>query len=323
MKAIRVDSESELHWDETGTPEAKSGEVLIKIHATAINRADLMQRRGFYPPPPGASTIMGLECAGEIAAVANDVDGWQVGDRVCALLGGGGYAEYVNVAATSVVKIPRGLSMVHGACLPEVYATAWLNLFIEAGLQPGEKVILHAGASGVGTAAIQLCRSFGSPCFVTVGSEDKLAACIDLGAEAGSNRHDESFAEKARAFAGESGVDVILDPVGGAYLEDNLALLGLNGRLVLIGLMGGNKTEVDLAVLMMKRARVIGSTLRARPLAEKARIMSQLAELVWPRIESGEIKPIVDTVFPIQEASQAFDLIASDKTIGKVVLSVA
>jgi putative PIG3 family NAD(P)H quinone oxidoreductase len=325
MKAILVDNDnnSELRWGESDTPEISSGEVMIKVHATAINRADLIQRRGLYPPPPGASTILGLECAGEIVAVADDAGEWQVGDRVCALLGGGGYAEFVSVDAGSVVRIPAGLSMAHGACLPEVFATAWLNLFMEAGLQPGEKVILHAGASGVGTAAIQLCRDFGNPCFVTVGSEDKLVTCIDLGAEDGSNRHTGSFVEKARIFAGEKGVDVILDPVGGSYLADNLGLLGLNGRLVLIGLMGGNKTDIDLATLMMKRARVIGSTLRTRPLAFKARIMSQLVEFVWPKIESGEIKPIVDTVFPIAEAGKAHDLMASDKTTGKVILSVA
>ena len=246
---------------------------------------------------------MGLECSGEIVALGSAVSRWKVGDRVCALMSGGGYAEYAAVAETNVVPIPGGLSFVHGACLPEVFATAWLNLFMEAGLKPGEKVILHAGASGVGTAGIQLCKAFGNPSFVTVGSEEKLNTCIELGADDGSNRNAEAFAEKAATFAGPGGVDVILDPVGGGYLGDNLNLLGLNGRLVLIGLMGGSKSDIELAILMMKRLRVIGSTLRARPVAEKAEVMSQLESLVWPKIESGEIKPILDTVFPVAELS--------------------
>ncbi|MCH7742118.1 MAG: NAD(P)H-quinone oxidoreductase [Proteobacteria bacterium] len=322
MKAVVIDDEKNLHWEDFETPEPGADEVLIKVHATAINRADLIQRQGFYPPPPGASPIMGLECSGEIAAVGKNATRFKVGDRVCALLSGGGYAEFAAVHEGSVLPIPGEESFIHGACLPEVFATAWLNLFMEARLQPGEKVILHAGASGVGTAAIQLCRSFGSPCFVTVGDDAKIDACVELGAESGFNRHQGSFLAKAKEFADEGGIDVILDPVGGAYLADNLSLLGLNGRLVLIGLMGGNKAEIDLAALMMKRLRVIGSTLRARPVAEKEEVMSQLYKQVWPKIESGEIKPIVDTVFPIEQVEDAHKLVSSDATIGKVVLSV-
>jgi putative PIG3 family NAD(P)H quinone oxidoreductase len=322
MKAVHVDENRAMHWQETETPAAGKGEVLIKVHATAINRADLLQRRGGYPPPAGASPVLGLECAGEVAAVGEGVERWREGDRVCALMAGGGYAEYAVAPAGSVVGIPAGHSFVDGAALPEVFATAWLNLFMEAGLKPGEKVILHAGASGVGTAAIQLCRSFGNPCFVTAGTDAKIDTCIELGAAGGSNRHSGSFYEKAREFAGDAGVGVILDPVGGAYLGDNLKLLGLNGRLVLIGLMGGARAEIDLAQLMMKRARVIGSTLRARPDEEKAAIMGQLEEVVWPRMESGDIKPIVDSTFPIEAVEDAHDLVASDKTIGKVVLEI-
>ncbi|MFT4797107.1 MAG: putative PIG3 family NAD(P)H quinone oxidoreductase [Candidatus Azotimanducaceae bacterium] len=321
MYAIKVKDGGDLSWEEVATPEPNGNEVQIKVHATAINRADLMQRKGLYPPPPGASEIMGLECAGEVMSHGVDVVGFKVGDRVCALLAGGGYSEVVTVDAGSVLPLPSGLSMEQGAALPEVFATAWLNIFMEAGLQPGEKVILHAGASGVGTAAIQLCGAFGSETFVTVGNEDKLAACIELGATAGSNRHEGSFIEKAKTFAPE-GVGVILDPVGGAYLADNLALLGLGGRLVLIGLMGGAQTEINLGLMMMKRLRVIGSTLRARPLVEKSAVMAQLRERVWPKIESGEIRAIVDTVFPIQDTAAAHELVASDKTIGKVILSV-
>ena len=322
MKAVVIDDEQKLHWQDVDAPTPGADEVLIKIHATAINRADLMQRKGFYPPPPGASTIMGLECAGEVAAVGENTSKFKVGDRVCALLAGGGYAEIVAVHEGSVLPIPGGDTFIHGACLPEVFATAWLNLFIEAKLQPGEKVILHAGASGVGTAAIQLCKSFGSPCFVTAGTAAKIATCIELGANAGSNRHEGSFFEKADDFSAGAGIDVILDPVGGSYLEDNLKLLGLNGRLVLIGLMGGNAAQINLAMLLMKRLRVIGSTLRTRPVEEKAVVMAQLLEKVWPKIVSGEIKPIVDTVFPIEEVEKAHALVESDETIGKVVMSV-
>ena len=239
MKAVLVSEDSSLSWSEFEEPAPADQEVLIKIHATAINRADLMQRRGFYPPPPGASPVMGLECAGEVAAVGDQCTRYAIGDKVCALLAGGGYAQYTAVDEGSVLPMPAGLSFEQAAGLPEVFATAWLNIFIEAGLEAGEKVIIHAGASGVGTAAIQLCNAFGSPCFVTVGSADKLDTCLALGASAGSNRHEGSFLDKAAEFAGAQGVDVILDPVGAGYLADNLSLLGVGGRLVLIGLMSG------------------------------------------------------------------------------------
>jgi putative PIG3 family NAD(P)H quinone oxidoreductase len=322
MKAVTVNSDSSMSWADAEQPQVGAGDVLIRVRATAINRADLMQRRGFYPPPPGASAIMGLECAGEVAAVGDGVSRWKVGDQVCALLSGGGYAEYAIAPHGSVLPLPAGLGFEQAAALPEVFATAWLNLFIEAGLKPGEKVVLHAGASGVGTAGIQLCKAFGNPCFITAGSDEKIQACIELGANAGSNRNSGSFLEQATVFAGEGGVNVILDPVGGTYLEDNLRLLGMNGRLVLIGLMGGSKTEIELAMLMMKRLRIIGSTLRARPIDEKATVMQQLESLVWPKLASGDIKPIVDTVFPIEEIDAAHDLVASDKTLGKVILTV-
>lgn len=322
MKAVIVAEDFSLSWDEFDSPIPGDEEVLIRIHATAINRADLMQRRGLYPPPPGASPIMGLECAGEVVEVGGACKRYKVGDRVCALLAGGGYSELAAVHEGSVLPVPEGLDYLAAAAIPEVFATAWLNLFMEANLQPGEKVMIHAGASGVGTTAIQLCQSFDSPCFVTLGSEAKLQACLEMGADAGAVRHDGPFFEKAKAFAGEAGVDVILDPVGAAYFIDNMKLLGVGGRLVLIGLMGGTKTEVDLAQLMIKRARVIGSTLRARSVQEKAVIMAQLEERVWPKIESGEIKPVIEAEFPITEVSAAHELVASDQTTGKVVLAV-
>lgn len=323
MKAVLVnDSDKSLSWSEIDTPQPGEQDLLIKVHASAINRADLMQRKGLYPPPPGASPVMGLECAGEVVAVGGGCHRYQPGDKVCALLAGGGYAEYATVHEGSALPLPEGLGYVEAAALPEVFATAWLNLFMEASLQPGEKVILHAGASGVGTAGIQLCRAFDSPVFVTVGSEDKLSACLELGAQGGSNRHDGPFLDATKVFAGESGVDVILDPVGGAYLADNLTLLGLGGRLVLIGLMGGAASEINLAQLMIKRARVIGSTLRARSVDEKAEVMAQLEDKVWPLLASKNIKPIVDQVFPIEEIEAAHKLVESDKTIGKVILKV-
>ncbi len=323
MKAVRVNEDQSLSWEASEMPGAGHGELLIKVHATAINRADLMQRRGFYPPPPGASDIMGLECAGEVIEAGDGCRRFKPGDQVCALLAGGGYSEIVAVDEGSVLPVPTGLSMEQAAAIPEVFATAWLNLFMEAGLQPKEKVIIHAGASGVGTTAVQLCRAFESPSFVTVGSAEKLEACIQLGAEAGSNRHDGPFLEAAREFAGDEGISVILDPVGANYFEDNMSLLTTGGRLVLIGLMGGTKSEIDLAQLMIKRARIIGSTLRARSLTEKAAVMSSLEERVWPRIESGDIQPVVEKVYPIEEVADAHDLVASDTTVGKVILRVA
>ena len=321
MKAIQVDGE-DLVWADFAPSDCTAGTVKIRVHATAINRADLLQRAGGYPPPPGASPIMGLECAGEVIELGEGVQRCKVGDHVCALLAGGGYAEEVIVPAGQVLPVPNGLSMVEAAALPEVFATAYLNLYMEGALQAAEKVIVHAGASGVGTAAIQLLAQSNNPVFVTVGSAAKLQNCIELGAAAGSVRHEGSFADAARQWAGDAGVDVILDPVGGQYLMDNLNLLGLGGRLVLIGLMGGAVTEINLALLMGKRARVVGSTLRARPISEKAAVMDQLAKNVWPGIESGAIKPIIEAEFHIHKVAEAHALMASNNTVGKIVLTV-
>ena len=265
---------------------------------------------------------MGLECAGEVIEIGEGVKRCKIGDHVCALLAGGGYAEEVVVPAGQVLPIPKGLSAVQAAALPEVFATAYLNLYMEGALQTAEKVIVHAGASGVGTAAIQLLKQSNNPVFVTVGSAEKLQSCVALGAAAGSVRHDGSFADAARQWSGEGGIDVILDPVGGQYLTDNLNLLGLGGRLVLIGLMGGAVTEINLALLMGKRARVLGSTLRARPISEKATVMDQLLHKVWPAIESGTIKPIIEAEYPIQQVAEAHALMASNNTVGKIILTV-
>jgi putative PIG3 family NAD(P)H quinone oxidoreductase len=299
------------------------GEVLIRNRATAVNRADLAQRAGAYPPPPGASAILGLECAGEVVAVGEGVSRYSVGDRVCALLAGGGYAELVNVPAGQALPIPRGLDFERAAALPEVFATAYLNLFGEARLAVGERVLLHAGASGVGTAAIQLCRHNHSPCYVTVGSDAKLAQCIELGASGGANRHAEAFGDRIAEWTEGHGFDVILDPVGARYLDANLTGLAPDGRLVVIGLMGGATAELPLGLMMMKRLRVIGSTLRARSIAAKSAVMDELQRVVWPLIEAGTVKPIVDTVVPLADAEAAHARVASDQTVGKVVMSIA
>ena len=321
MKAIQVDGDR-LVWADVAAAECTAGTVRIRVHASAINRADLLQRAGGYPPPPGASPIMGLECAGEVIEVGEGVQRCKIGDPVCALLAGGGYAEEVVVPAGQVLPIPRGLTAVQAAALPEVFATAYLNLYMEGALQTAETVIVHAGASGVGTASIQLLKQSNNPVFVTVGSTEKLQTCIALGAAAGAVRHDGSFADAARHWAGETGVGVILDPVGGLYLTDNLNLLGLGGRLVLIGLMGGAVTEINLALLMGKRARVVGSTLRARPISEKAAVMDQLLHKVWPALESGAIKPVIEAEYPIQQVAEAHRLMASNNTVGKIILTL-
>lgn len=320
MKAIQIDGDR-LHWRETDAPALGTGEVRIRVAATAVNRADLVQRRGGYPPPPGASPILGLECAGEVVAVGEGVSRCAPGDAVCALLAGGGYAEEVVVPAGQVLPVPAGLGMIEAAALPEVFATAFLNLFMEANLTRGETVLLHAGASGVGTAAIQLCSLFGNPCFVTAGSAEKIERCVALGAGGGWNRHDGSFVDAVRGWS-EGGVDVILDPVGAAYLGDNLSVLATDGRLVIIGLMGGAEVKVNLGVMMVKRQRIIGSTLRARSIGAKAAVMDRLRDEVWPHVARGAINPIIETVIPIEEAERAHALIASDDTFGKVILQV-
>ncbi len=321
MKAIQIQDDA-LVWADCPAPQVGVGEVRIRVAATAINRADLVQRGGGYPPPPGASEILGLECAGEVLEVGEGVQRVQPGDAVCALLAGGGYAEEVVVPAAQVLPVPQGLTVVEAAALPEVFATAYLNLYMEAAVSLGETVLLHAGASGVGTAAIQLLAASGNPCFVTAGAEEKIAQCVALGAAGGHVRHEGPFAEAVRGWQPD-GVDVILDPVGAAYLTANLELLRLNGRLVLIGLMGGVQSEVNLAQLMMKRVRVIGSTLRARPVSEKGAVMDALLANVWPAIEAGRIKPVIEASFPIEQAEQAHALVAGNDTVGKVLLTVS
>ena len=321
MKAISQEG-SDLLWKENPDPVLNEGEVLIHIKASATNRADLLQRSGNYPVPRGASPILGLECSGEIEAVSENVDNFKKGDQVCALLAGGGYAEKVTVPSGQVLKIPKGFSFEQAAALPEVFATAYFNLYMEASLSEGEKALIHAGASGVGTAAIQICKAKGNPCFVTAGTKEKISRCIELGAEGGTVRNVENFADAVAKWTDNNGVQVILDPVGANYLEDNMKSLSLEGRLVMIGLMGGAKASINLGLLMMKRLRIIGSTLRAQPIPKKTEIMNNLKENIWPSLESGDIKPIIDTVIPIEEVDKAHKLMESNQTFGKVILKV-
>jgi putative PIG3 family NAD(P)H quinone oxidoreductase len=309
--------EGRAEWVEQPVPACDIGEIRIQVAAAGLNRADLLQRAGLYPPPPGASEILGLECAGVVSEVGAGCD-WQVGDRVCALLAGGGMAEEVVTDARHVLPVPEGVSLHEAAALPEVYATAWLNLFQLAGLKPGEKVLLHAGASGVGSAAIQLCKAFGSPCWVSVGSAERLAYCEALGAQGGVLRGGEGL-QGLRDFAP---FDVILDPVGGQYAALNLALLGLDGRWVNIGLMGGRQAELDMGVLLSKRVQLIGSTLRNRDDQFKADLLRDLQQQVWPLFAEGRLKPQLQQRFAIEDAEAAFAALATNRVDGKLVLVV-
>jgi putative PIG3 family NAD(P)H quinone oxidoreductase len=308
--------EGRAEWLEQPAPACDVGEVRIRVAAAGLNRADLLQRAGLYPPPPGASATLGLECAGIISEVGAGCD-WKVGDRVCALLAGGGMAEEVVTDARHVLPIPEGVSLHEAAALPEVYATAWLNLFQLAALKPGEKVLLHAGASGVGSAAIQLCKAFGNPCWVSVGSAERLAYCETLGAQGGVLR-----TEDLQALRDFATFDVILDPVGGQYAALNLDLLGLDGRWVNIGLMGGRQAELDLGVLLSKRVQLIGSTLRNRDDQFKADLLRDLQQQVWPLFAEGRLKPQLQQRFAIKDAEAAFAALASNQVDGKLVLVI-
>ena len=320
MRAIAIEDDG-LRWTRTTLAPPGPGEVQVRVAAAGVNRADLVQRAGHYPPPPGESAILGLEVSGTIVALGPMVSGWQVGDRVAALLAGGGYAERVNVPAGQLLPLGPDADLLRAAALPEVLCTAWVNLVDEAGLQPGERVLLHAGASGVGTTALQLCAARGCPTFVTVGSDAKVARCRALGAEGGHVRHEGSFREAVRAWAPD-GVDVILDPVGGPYLEDDIACLASGGRLVVIGIMGGRRGTLDLGRLLVKRLRVVGSVLRSRSRAEKARIVAAVTADCWSDALAGDLAPPLDAVFPIAEAEAAHARLRSNETVGKLVLVV-
>jgi NADPH2:quinone reductase len=306
------------------TPRSRpgSGQVLIRVGATSVNRADLQQRAGNYPPPPGESEILGLEVAGVIEELGPDVAGWRAGDRVMTLVGGGGYADYALAPASTLMPVPEGMDFTHAAAISEVWLTAYLNVFREAGLQPGETLLVHGGASGVGTAAIQLAKALGpSPVIVTVGGEDKAAACRALGADHAILYKTEDFSKRVLEIS-ERGANVILDHIGGRYLEPNLACLALYGRLVIIGLLGGPKAELNIGRLMVKRQRIIGSVLRARPVEEKARITAAFREQVLPRFARGELKPVIHEVLPLADVRRAHELMAANANTGKLILQV-
>ncbi|PTR21523.1 MULTISPECIES: zinc-binding dehydrogenase [unclassified Pseudomonas] len=315
MKALQgVDGQ--VVWVDEPSPACDVGQVRIRVSAAGLNRADLLQKAGLYPPPPGASQVLGLECSGVISEVGAG-SSWQIGDRVCALLAGGGMAEEVVVDGRHVLPVPDGVSLVEAAALPEVYATVWLNLFQLAALKPGQKVLLHAGASGIGSAAIQLCKAFGNPCWVSVGSAERLAYCEALGAQGGVVR--DGDLESLRDLGP---FDVILDPVGGNYAALNLKLLAQDGRWVLIGLMGGREAKLDLAQVLAKRVQLLGSTLRSRDDQFKADLFSDLGQHVWPLFAEGRLSPQLARTFPIKDAEAAFTELASNTVAGKVVLVI-
>ncbi|CAI8941402.1 NADPH:quinone reductase [Pseudomonas sp. IT-P74] len=315
MKALQgVDGQ--VVWVDEPSPTCDVGQVRIRVSAAGLNRADLLQKAGLYPPPPGASQVLGLECSGVISEVGAG-SSWQVGDRVCALLAGGGMAEEVVVDGRHVLPVPDEVSLVEAAALPEVYATVWLNLFQLAALKPGQKVLLHAGASGIGSAAIQLCKAFGNPCWVSVGSAERLAYCEALGAQGGVLRNGDL--ESLRDLGP---FDVILDPVGGNYSALNLKLLAQDGRWVLIGLMGGREAKLDLAQVLAKRVQLLGSTLRSRDDQFKADLFSDLRLHVWPLFAEGRLSPQLARTFPIKDAEAAFAELASNTVAGKVVLVI-
>ena len=307
---------------EVPDPTLAPDEVLLDVVAAGVNRADLLQRQGHYPPPPGASAYLGLECSGRVAAVGADVTGWAVGDEACALLSGGGYAARVAVPAAQLLPVPTGVSLVDAAALPEVACTVWSNVFMTAALAPGEWLLVHGGSSGIGTMAIQLAHAFGAHVAVTAGSAQKLEVCRSLGADVLVNYRDDDFVEAVKAATGGAGVDVILDNMGAKYLARNIDALAAYGRLMVIGLQGGTRAELDLGVLLRKRASVAATSLRARPAAEKAAIVAAVREHVWPLIEAGAVRPIVHARMPLAQAADAHRLLESSTHIGKVLLTV-
>lgn len=325
MKAIVFDNpggEDVMKMGEAAAPEMIPSGLRIRVRATAVNRADLLQRQGMYPPPPGASSILGLECAGEVIEVGASAEGWKRGDRAMALLAGGGYAEEVVVHHGSAMHVPDSLSFEEAGALPEVFLTAYLNLFMLGGARAGAWALVQGGGSGVGTAAIQLLKEAGLKTIVTAGSPEKCERCVELGATAAINYREGDFAAKAREITGRRGVDVVLDHVGGKYLASNIDCLALDGRLVIIGLIGGAKSEINLAALLLKRLHVIGSTLRTRSVESKAEIVAAFTHQFGGAIAAGRVKPIVDRVFPLAQAADAHRLVQASEHFGKVVLSV-
>ena len=310
-----------LNWQQVPDPVPAAGEVLVQVAATAVNRADLLQREGHYDPPPGASPYPGLECSGRVVALGAGAEGWSVGDEVCALLSGGGYAEQVAVPVGQLLPVPAGVDLVTAAALPEVTCTVWSNVFMLAALRPGETLLVHGGASGIGTMAVQLGRVTGARVAVTAGSAEKLERCRELGAEILVNYREQDFVEVVRAATDGRGADVVLDNMGAKYLRRNLEVLATNGRLAVIGMQGGTKAELDLGLLMSRRAAVLSTSLRARPAGEKAAIVASTREHVWPLLSAGEVRPVVDRVLPMAQAAEAHRLVEASRHVGKLLLT--
>jgi putative PIG3 family NAD(P)H quinone oxidoreductase len=325
MKAIVFDTpgaEDVLKLADVPSPLLGPDELRIRVRATAVNRADLLQRQGLYPPPPGASPILGLECAGDVVEVGANVLSWQVGDRAMALLAGGGYAEAAVVHHGSAMHVPAGMSWQEAGALPEVFLTAFLNLFMLGEVTTGDAALVHGGGSGVGTASTQLLREAGVRCLVTAGSEEKCRRCRDLGADVAIDYRAGDFAAPVRAATGGRGVQVILDSIGARYLAANLSCLAAGGRLVIIGLLGGAQADINLAAVLMRRLHVIGSTLRARSVVEKAEIVSRFVERFGTALAAGRVKPVIDRVLPLEQAGEAHRTVQASRHFGKVVLQV-
>jgi putative PIG3 family NAD(P)H quinone oxidoreductase len=311
-----------LVWDEVPDPVAGEGEVLVEVVASAVNRADILQRQGFYEPPPGASRYPGLECSGRIAELGPGVSGWSVGDEVCALLAGGGYAEKVAVPAGQLLPVPKGLDLKQAAALPEVVCTVWSNVFMVSHLRPGETLLVHGGSSGIGTMAIQLAKAVGAKVAVTAGTKEKLEQCAGLGADILINYREQDFVAEVKNATDGAGADVILDNMGAKYLDRNVQTLAVNGRLAIIGMQGGIKGELNIAALLSKRAAVSATSLRARPLDEKTAIVAAVREHVWPLLDAGHVRPIVDRELPMNDAAAAHRVVEESGHVGKVLLVV-
>ena len=303
-------------------PQPGEGEVLVRVAAAGVNRPDVMQRQGRYPPPPGASDLPGLEIAGEIVALGPKVTGKSVGDAVTALLPGGGYAAYAVAAAPLCLPVPQGISMVEAAAIPETFFTVWTNLFDRGRCKPGETVLIHGGTSGIGTTAIQLAAAWGARVFATAGSDDKARACERLGAVRGINYRTEDFVEVMRAQTGGKGVDVILDMVAGSYVPRNLDIAALEGRIVVISLLGGSRAEINMGLILTKRLTLTGSTLRARTVAQKAEVADAVHKHIWPLLSAGRVRPVIHATFPLAEAAEAHRLMETSNHIGKIVLTI-
>ncbi|MGW2444890.1 NAD(P)H-quinone oxidoreductase [Streptomyces sp. NPDC001675] len=309
-----------LVWDEVPDPVPGEGEVLVEVVASAVNRADIMQRQGFYDPPPGASPYPGLECSGRIAALGPGVSGWAVGDEVCALLAGGGYAQKVAVPAGQLLPVPEGVELRQAAALPEVVCTVWSNVFMVAHLRPAETLLVHGGSSGIGTMAVQLAKAVGARVAVTAGTKEKLDYCAGLGADVLINYREQDFVAEIKQATDGAGADVILDNMGAKYLNRNVQALAVNGRLAIIGMQGGVKGELNIGTLLSKRAAISATSLRARPLSEKAAIVAAVREHVWPLLSEGHIRPVVDRELPMPDAAEAHRVVEESGHIGKVLL---